>query len=102
MLLKSNALSIIFLNHNFFVNVRVNTVKEAITDYILNLSNESSIEGSINLFENGYLSSLDVLDIICFIEENYKISVTDDDLGMDNFSSIDKMIHYIEKKQQEK
>ena len=72
------------------------SVRDKVEKFILELSNESSINHSINLFENSYLSSLDVLDLLCFIEETYDIVVSDDDLGMDNFGSIDRIVNYIE------
>lgn len=70
--------------------------RDKVEEFILELSNESSIDHSINLFENSYLSSLDVLDLLCFIEETYNIVVSDDDLGMENFGSIDRIVNYIE------
>ena len=77
-------------------------MREIIVEYISNLSNESNLDPSLNLFENGYISSLDILDIICFIEETFNIAIGDDELGMDNFSTIDRMVSYIEKKQPQK
>jgi len=72
------------------------SVRDEVEKYILELSNESSIDHSINLFEGSYLSSLDVLDLLCFIEVTYNITVSDDDLGMENFGSIDRIVNYTE------
>lgn len=72
------------------------SVKNNVEKFILELSNESNIGHSVNLFESNYLSSLDVLDLLCFIEETYNIAISDDDLGMENFGSIDRIVNYIE------
>jgi acyl carrier protein len=72
------------------------SVRDRVKEYILELTNEPGIDDSVNLFESGHLTSLDVLDLLCFIEGAFNIVVSDDDLGMDNFGSIDRIVNYIE------
>jgi len=72
-------------------------VREEVEKYITKLTNENEIDHAQNLFESGFLSSLDVLDLLSFIENTYNITVSDDDLEIDNFGSIDNMVKYIEK-----
>lgn len=73
------------------------SIREEVALYIQNLSNTDNIDHSVNLFENGYLSSLDALSLFSFIEDNYKISIDDDDLGVENFGSIESIVNYLEK-----
>jgi len=75
-------------------------VREEVEKYIAKLTNEHEIDHAQNLFESGFLSSLDVLDLLSFIENTYNITVSDDDLGIENFGSIDNMVKYIEKAKQ--
>jgi len=72
-------------------------VREEVEKYIAKLTNEHEIDHAQNLFESGFLSSLDVLDLLSFIENTYNITVSDDDLEVENFGSIDNMVKYIEK-----
>jgi len=72
-------------------------VREEVEKYIAKLTNEHKIDHAQNLFESGFLSSLDVLDLLSFIENTYNITVSDDDLEVENFGSIDNMVKYIEK-----
>ena len=72
-------------------------VREEVEKYISELTNENEIDHGQNLFESGFLSSLDVLDLLSFIENTYNITVSDDDLGIENFGSVDSMVKYIEK-----
>ena len=76
------------------------TVREDIEKYILQLTNERELDHSINLFESGFLTSIDVLDLICFIEETYNIDISDDDIGMENFGSIDGLVNFVERVKQ--
>ena len=72
-------------------------VREEVEKYIAKLTNEHEIDHAQNLFESGFLSSLDVLDLLSFVENTYNITVSDDDLEVENFGSIDNMVKYIEK-----
>jgi len=76
------------------------TAKEKIVDFILKLTNEPKLDHTVNLFENGYLTSLDALDILAFIEETVKITIDEDDLSVENFGSIDAIVSYVERVQQ--
>lgn len=72
-------------------------IRDDIEKYIKELSSNDNIDHSANLFEGGYLSSLDALSLFTFIEDNYNISIDDDDLGVENFGTIDSIVNYIEK-----
>jgi acyl carrier protein len=71
-------------------------IREEIEKYISELTNNPEIDHSLNLFESGLLTSLDVLDLISFIENEYDIGISDEDLGMENFGSIDRIVKYLE------
>ena len=75
-------------------------VREEVEKHITELTNEHEIDHAQNLFESGLLTSLDVLDLLSFIENTYNITVSDDDLGIDSFGSIDNMVEYIERAKQ--
>ena len=74
-------------------------VRDEITAYVSKLTNEPQIDPSLNLFESGLLTSLDVLDLLAFIEHTFKIVVSGDDLGIENFGTIDKLTSFVEKSQ---
>jgi acyl carrier protein len=73
------------------------TIRKNVEKYISELTNEPKIDHSINFFESGLLSSLDFLDLISFIEESFKIDISDDDIGMKNFGSINGLVDFVEK-----
>lgn len=76
------------------------TIKEKLEKYILKLTNESSIDHDLNLFDSNLLTSLDALDLISFIEETFNISISEDDISMENLGSINSMLTMVERLKQ--
>ena len=51
------------------------------------------------LLASGIIDSLGVLDLVSFIESEFKVAVCDDDLTPENFQTIDRMTAFVERKQ---
>jgi acyl carrier protein len=75
-------------------------IRESVANYIKNLTNETITDHSSNLFGDGLLTSLDVLDLISFIEETFEFQISADDADMDSFGTINGIVRLIEKGQQ--
>ncbi|HDZ00173.1 MAG TPA: acyl carrier protein [Nitrospirae bacterium] len=75
-------------------------IKEEVEKYVLELTNQPGLDPSMNLFENGLLTSLDFLDIISFIEETFNVSIEEDDIGMEYLGSINNIVNLVEKLKQ--
>jgi methoxymalonate biosynthesis acyl carrier protein len=71
-------------------------IRTRIHEYVEELAKEDDIDPSINLFDAGLLTSVHVLDLIAWLEETFKISISPDDLSVENFASIDAMVSYTE------
>jgi acyl carrier protein len=52
------------------------------------------------LLQSGIIDSLGVLDVVTFIESEFKITVDDDDLLPEHFESIEHITAFVEKKAQ--
>jgi acyl carrier protein len=50
------------------------------------------------LFEEGIFDSLGFLSLVSFLNEEYGVDVTNDELSEDNFKSINAVVEYIAKK----
>lgn len=75
-------------------------IKDNVINFIKELKNETIMDHSMNLFESGILTSLDVLDLISYIEETFKIQISEDDIGMESFGTINGIVSLIEKSKQ--
>ena len=51
-----------------------------------------------SFLENGIVDSMNILELVMFVEENFGISVEDSDIIPDNFDSVAKMAKYIQSK----
>lgn len=55
---------------------------------------------SDNFFELGYVDSMFALRLVTYIEEQYQITVNNEDLDIENFNSIDNIVRFINAKAQ--
>lgn len=73
--------------------------KEAIKDYIyqnLIMQDEDiCISDDDNIFTNGYVNSLFAMMLITFIENKFNITVTPDDININNFNTINHINEFI-------
>ena len=62
------------------------------------LARKQSIISDGSLLESGVIDSLGVLDLIKFLEEEFKIMVCDEDLRPENFETITTMVAFVQSK----
>ena len=72
-----------------------------VAHFISELTKESEIDQQENLFETGVLSSLDVLELVVYVEETFGISVAGDELTVENFGSISAISSFVDGARQE-
>lgn len=77
------------------------TEREAIAGYIEQISNERGFDHSANLFENGLLTSLDVLSLVAFIEDTFALEISGDDIDMETFGTVDGLVALVIAKQKQ-
>jgi acyl carrier protein len=79
----------------------MNDHKELLTDFIVDnflFGDRDKLKIDTLLFEKGIIDSTGVLELVAFIEENYKVTVTDEELVQDNFSSINSIDSFLKSK----
>ncbi len=59
---------------------------------------ETEFSDSDNIFELGIVNSLFAMKLLNFVESEFNITVSNDEIEIANFSSVDKMMQLIEKK----
>jgi D-alanine--poly(phosphoribitol) ligase subunit 2 len=64
----------------------------------ITFSDIDKIKEDTLLFEEGIFDSLGFLSLISFLNEEYGIDVTNDELNEENFNSINAIVEFIEKK----
>jgi len=51
-----------------------------------------------SFLDQGIVDSVNILELVMFVEENFAISVEDDEITPQNFDSVAKLAHYVEVK----
>jgi acyl carrier protein len=51
-----------------------------------------------SFLENGIIDSMNVMELIMFVEENFQLEVADEDIVPDNFDSVSKIAAYVRRK----
>lgn len=76
-------------------------VSERIRGFILEkfpLARKQGIKNNDKLLEGGILDSLGVLDLVSFIEREFVVQVSDEELVPENFQTINCLVAFLEKK----
>ena len=69
---------------------------DVIIDYLKNIG--KTVDESTELFTSGILDSLDIIDLVLFLEEKYQIKIPQKSMTLDNFktpSSIAQLVQTI-------
>jgi len=76
-------------------------VEQRIQEFVVKtfpLARKKSLATSDKLLESGILDSLGVLDLVGFVEQEFGIHESDEDLLPENFQTIDSLVTYIRRK----
>ena len=76
-------------------------IKQGVFQYVYDnaFSSRENITDDVLIFKNGFLDSMGLVLLITYLEDTYKIQITDTDLVEENFESINVITAFVEKKQ---
>jgi acyl carrier protein len=72
--------------------------KQIIRDYLATLTNNAKIEDEDSLLTAKLLDSMNIAELITFLESQFKITFDNDDLSPENLDTINLIAHYLENK----
>lgn len=58
----------------------------------------ADLQDDTSFLEKGMMDSTGVLELVAFLEQNYSMKVSDDELVPDNLDSVDLICAYLDKK----
>ena len=82
-------------------NMDAANITASVRQFILNQfpsSRRRPLQDTDPLIEHGVIDSLGILDVVAFIESEFKVVVDDEELVPDNFQTISKIAAYVERK----
>jgi methoxymalonate biosynthesis acyl carrier protein len=74
------------------------SIKESIKEFFSKSINISALDEEEDLFDSGIVNSLFYIQLVTFIEKNFLITVTTDDLDMQNFKSVNAVYDFVQRK----
>ena len=76
-------------------------IKKMIRAFIVEnflFGNDDGLQDSSSFMEEGIIDSTGILELIDFVEENFDISVEDEEMIPENLDSLNNVVAYIERK----
>ena len=73
-------------------------VRDYILDNFLFTNDQSRLQDDASFLEEGIVDSTGVLELVMFVEENYGVTVEDEDIVPENFDSVLQLARYIRRK----
>lgn len=73
-------------------------IKDFILRDIIRDGEVRTLAANDNLIDSGVINSLGIMKIVNFLESNYTISISDDEILLDNFESLAAITKFVEGK----
>jgi acyl carrier protein len=73
-------------------------IRHFLLAHLLAFDEDLKIEDGENIFESGFVDSSFAMQLVIFLEEEFKITINDEDLDLVNFSTINRIVQFIKRK----
>lgn len=80
------------------------TIEDRIKEFILKhfpLARKNGFKSHEKWLESGLVDSLGILDLVTFLEKEFSLRVSDEDLLPENFQSLDAVADFVRKKSEQ-
>lgn len=77
----------------------MNDTKLKIREFLQQFFGNHQLRDDEDLFSTGYVNSLFAMQLVMFIEQEFHIQLSNDELDLSNFKSIDTISNFLEQKQ---
>ena len=79
------------------MNNQKNRVKDFIVENFL-FGDEKGLDYHTSFLENAIIDSTGVLELVEFLESDFKITISDDEILPENLDSINNIVNFLDKK----
>ena len=76
-------------------------IKEKIKDFIIEnflFGEEEDLNGQTSFMDNAIIDSTGVLELVDYLENDFNITISDDELLPENLDTIDNIVNFLDKK----
>lgn len=75
-----------------------NKVRSFILENFMFSNDESALDSQESLLEKGVIDSTGVMELVAFLEDEYKFRINDDELVPENLDSVRNIVAFIDSK----
>jgi len=79
--------------------VSADTIMTKILEFLGQSIGDTDIDADLNLFESGLVNSLFAMQLLLFVEKEFGIEVTNEDLDYKNFQSLNAITAFVIRKE---
>lgn len=73
-------------------------IKQFILSDLIKDGSATDLENDENLIDSGVVDSLGIMKLVAFLEKSFKVAVSDDEILLDNFETIDAISGFLSSK----
>ena len=73
-------------------------IKVRIKDFLTRFFREFELQDDVDIFSLGFVNSLFALQLVEFLEREFDIKMESDDLDLDKFRTINKLVNLVDSK----
>ena len=96
----ANAARVSILIHRQEEKLEQQAISAKTREFIGRFVRESDFDDNLNLFESGVVNSLFAMQLVMFVEQEFDIKVSDEDLELANFESVNAIADFVVSKNQ--
>ncbi len=75
-----------------------NRIRAFIEANMAAIDEEITLNDSDNIFENGFVDSMFAMQLVAFIENEFAIQLSNEDLDLRNFNSVENVVKFLDNK----
>ncbi len=72
--------------------------EKVVMDFLGKYFDVSKVNNDDNIFELGFINSLFAMQMVSFLENEFDFEISNDELNLDNFKSINSILAFIDSK----
>ena len=76
-------------------------IKENIREFVVEnflFGDGDELENNTDFFEKSIIDSTGILELVCFVEESCNLTISDEEIVQENFSSVDRVSDFVQKR----
>ena len=73
-------------------------IREMVASNLNVFDSDVELKDDDNIFRKGFVDSLFAVQLIAYLEQEFEVPVDNEDLNIENFSSVDAMVSFVERK----